>query len=226
MAAGVCGYAVAQGLQFVGLYYLPAVTVSFLLNFTPVFALVLGAMFLSEKPTGVQLVGVIVALVGAYAYFLAPILSNELLPVSLVLISGLGWATYMIIIRDLQRVGRIGTFQLTTATMGIGAATLLISALAGEGLPSVTLQGWSIIIWLSLVNTALAFYLWNHALKGLRAYELSVLQNTMLVQIAVLASIFLGEEMTVNKIFGIVLVLLGITLVQIRRRQQDRAIDR
>jgi len=226
IAAGACGYAVAQGLQFVGLYYLPAVTVSFLLNFTPIFALVLGATFLDEKPTGIQLVGIIVALVGAYAYFLTSVLLNKFLAVSIVLVSGLGWAAYMIIVRDLQRVGKIGTFHLTTASMGVGAAILLASALAGEGLPSITLQGWGVIIWLSLVNTALAFYLWNHALKGIRAYELSVLQNTMLVQIAILASIFLGEELTVNKVFGIVLVLFGITLVQIRRRQQDRTIDR
>ena len=31
---GVSGYSMAQGLQYIGLFYLPAVTVTFLLNFT------------------------------------------------------------------------------------------------------------------------------------------------------------------------------------------------
>jgi len=214
--AGVAGYAVAQGLQFVGLYYLPAVTTTFLLNFTPLFVLLLGALFLGETPTKIQATGLAIALMGAYVYFLTPILASEVVGVLIVLASGLGWAVYMIMVRGFQRVGKIGTFRLTTITMGFGAAILLVSALVLEGLPSTDLSGFLIIVWLSLVNTAFAFYLWNHTLRSLKAYELSMLQNTMLIQIALLASIFLGEQLTTNKILGIILVLTGVTLVQIR----------
>lgn len=41
VAAGVYGYTLAQSLQFVGLFYLPAVMTTFVLNFTPIFVLVL-----------------------------------------------------------------------------------------------------------------------------------------------------------------------------------------
>jgi drug/metabolite transporter (DMT)-like permease len=44
VAAGICGYTLAQGLQFVGLFYLPAVMTTFVLNFTPIFVLVLGIL--------------------------------------------------------------------------------------------------------------------------------------------------------------------------------------
>jgi drug/metabolite transporter (DMT)-like permease len=46
--AGLDGYTVAQGFQFVGLFYLPAVTTSVLLNFNPIFVLVIGVVLLGE----------------------------------------------------------------------------------------------------------------------------------------------------------------------------------
>ncbi|HDD69471.1 MAG TPA: hypothetical protein ENG61_03835 [Candidatus Korarchaeota archaeon] len=44
-----------------------------------------------------------------------------------------------------------------------------------------------------MVNTALAFILWVHSLEELKAFETSVLQNTMLIQIILLSMLFLGE---------------------------------
>jgi drug/metabolite transporter (DMT)-like permease len=217
LIAGVAGYTVAQGLQFVGLSYLSAVTTTFLLNFTPLFVVLLGVLFLGETPTMIQVTGMVIALVGAYIYFLTPILTGEIPGVLVILASGLGWAIYMIVVRGFQRAGKIGTFRLTTITMGCGAIILLVSALVFEGLPTMSLSGAVIIVWLSLVNTAFAFYLWNRTLRDLKAYELSMLQNTMLIQIALLASVFLDEQLTPNKVLGIVLVLTGVTLVQIHK---------
>jgi drug/metabolite transporter (DMT)-like permease len=75
------------------------------------------------------------------------------------------------------------------------------------------------------VNTAFAFYLWNQTLKVLRAFELSILQNTMLIQVAVLAWIFLGERVTNEMAFGMVLVLLGVALVQKRQVMGGERLD-
>ena len=68
---------------------------------------------------------------------------------------------------------------------------------------------------MSLVNTALAFVLWNHALERMKAFELAILQNTMLIQIGILAWAFLGEELTAPKITAMVMAFAGIIIVQI-----------
>ena len=65
------------------------------------------------------------------------------------------------------------------------------------------------------MNTVLAFVLWNHALGTLRAYEQSILQNTMLIQITLLACIFLNEVLTIHKILGIIMVFAGVLIVQL-----------
>ncbi len=211
---GLSGYSVAQGLQFVGLYYLPVVTVSFLLNFTPIIVLVLSVVFMRVLPVRIQLGGMALSLVGAYLFFLAPLSSMDVVGVSWTLLSGVGWAAYMISVGEIMKGGRLSTSTTTALSMFFGAVPLLISAFLVEGLPVVSLWELAIILWLSVVNTAVAFSVWNHVLKKVRAFELSVLQNTMLIQTGILATIFLGETLTATKIAAMALVFIGVLLVQ------------
>jgi len=212
---GLSGYSVAQGLQCVALFLLPAVTVTFLLNFTPVTVLLLGVVFLQENPVPLQLAGMALALLGAYVFLLAPLSGAELTGVIVTLLSGLGWALHMVSNRQLLKREEFKPLNLTALSMFFGAIVLLISALVIEGPVQTSLHEWAIILWLSLVNTASAFVLWNHALERMRAFELSVLQNTMLIQIGILAWTFLGEQLTPEKIMAMAMVFIGILIVQI-----------
>ena len=66
---GFTGYFVAQGLQFVGLYYLQAIAVTFVLNLTPFFVLILGFYFIKERPSSIQLMGIALTLFGVLVFF-------------------------------------------------------------------------------------------------------------------------------------------------------------
>ena len=55
---GFTGYFIAQGLQFLGLYYLQPITVTLILNLTPIFVLAFSVLFLDEKPSFPQLLGI------------------------------------------------------------------------------------------------------------------------------------------------------------------------
>ena len=220
LVLGISGYSVAQGLQCVALFYLPAVTVTFLLNFTPVMVLLLGVVFLREFPLPLQLAGMALVLLGAYLFFLAPVSGAELTGIMVTLLSGLGWAVYMTLSRQFLRGERFRTLNLTALTMFFGSVVLLFSALIVDRPVQMSLSEWAIILWLSLVNTALAFVLWNHALETVRAFELSVLQNTMLIQIGVLAWSFLGEELTSMKLIAMVMVFIGVLIVQTVKKPQ------
>ncbi len=67
----------------------------------------------------------------------------------------------------------------------------------------------------AVVDSAFAFTLWNTTLQTLTAVESSILNSTMLPQIAILAWVFLDEPLTTRQIVGIVLV--GTLVVQIWR---------
>jgi drug/metabolite transporter (DMT)-like permease len=102
--------------------------------------------------------------------------------------------------------------------MGIGATALLTLGWALQGIPALPLEIWGIILWLALVNTAFAFTLWNHTLRRLSAVESSVVNNTMLVQIAILAWLFLGQRLDVREASGLLLAALGVLVVQLGGR--------
>ena len=79
-----------------------------------------------------------------------------------------------------------------------------------------------IIGWLAIVNTALAFTLWNHSLRHLGAGESAVINNTMLLQIAVLGWIFLDEVPTALQWLGMLVVSAGIAIAQQRAPHLSR----
>jgi drug/metabolite transporter (DMT)-like permease len=104
--------------------------------------------------------------------------------------------------------------------MGTGSLVLLVAGFTLQGLPTMDATSWLIVIWLAVVNTAFAFTLWNHTLRTLSAVESSIINNTMLVQIALLAWIFLGERLSVQEVVGLVLAAVGILVVQVGGRRR------
>ncbi|MEW6094603.1 MAG: DMT family transporter, partial [Chloroflexota bacterium] len=88
--------------------------------------------------------------------------------------------------------------------------------LAVQGSGTLTGQDWLIIAWLAVVNTAIAFTLWNRSLQVLTAVESSILNSLMMPQIAILAFVFLGEGLTAKDIVGLALVGIGTIVVQLK----------
>ena len=101
--------------------------------------------------------------------------------------------------------------------MGVGGLLLLATGIFMQGLGQITLNHWLMIGWLAIVNTAFAFPLWNASLQELTATESSVINSTMMPQIAILAWLFLNEPLTVKQIAGIFLVGIGTLIVQLSR---------
>ncbi len=218
-ALGVVYYALTQGAQYLSLAYLPAALVSMLLNLTPVVVGLGGLLFLGERPRPLQWLGLSLAVVGVALYFQG----EELAPGQWF---GLGVAIFCVLVnaassvmgRRVNRSGHLSPLVVTFVSMGVGAVLLLIAGGLTQGFGPLTAQHWLIIVWLALVNTALAFTLWNASLRALTAVESSILNSLMLPQIAILAYVFLQETLSILEISGLALVCLGVILVQIKRK--------
>jgi drug/metabolite transporter (DMT)-like permease len=218
---GLLLYSVAQGAQFLALAYLPAVTVSLLLNFTSVIVALLAAFFLAERPGVWQWLGISLFLAGVAVYFYpVELRGGELFGLGVAVVCVLANAVSAVLARGVNRSGDVDPLTVTVVSMGIGSLVLLLAGLALQGMPQLTLTHWAIIAWLALVNTAFAFTLWNLTMRLLTAVESSILNNTMLIQIALLAWIFLGEQLAGRQVGGLLLAVLGALLVQVRSRRK------
>lgn len=217
---GLLFYTVTQGAQFLSLAYLPAITVNLLLSFTTVLVILLGIALLAEQPSRLQWGGVGLYLVGAVIYFYpAAFPAGQLFGLIVALVGVLANALSTILGRYVNRAGDLTPLAVTVVSMGIGAMALLGIGLVSQGLPPLSPLNWATIIWLALVNTAFAFTLWNHTMRRLSALESSIINNTMMIQIPILALLFLGEQITWREGVGMVLAGIGIVVVQFRREQ-------
>lgn len=217
---GLLVYTITQGAQFVALEHLPAITVSLVLNFTSVVVALFGIAFLGERPTAFQWAGIGLFLIGALFYFYpVDFPTSQFFGLGIALLCMVTNAGSSVLGRQVNRHGRLHPLVVTLVSMGAGAGALLASGFSLQGLPPISLQGWGIIAWLAAANTAFAFTLWNHTLRTLPAVTSSVINSTMMVQIALLAWIFLGENLDLKSVAGILLAALGAFIVQ-RRKQE------
>ena len=191
-----------------------------MLGFTSVIVTLLGIGLLGERPSPWQWLGMLVALGGGLLYFYpVHIPQAQLVGFVATIVGVLANAGSAVLGRSINRTGQLRPLTVTTVSMGVGAVLLLIAGLGTQGLPEMGWPSWAIIGWLAVVNTAVAFTLWNHSLRTLAAMESSIINNTMAVQIPILAVIFLGERLDGRQVTGLVVAVVGAFLVQLGRRQ-------
>ncbi|MFA6596975.1 MAG: DMT family transporter [Ignavibacteriaceae bacterium] len=215
---GLIFYTFTQGAQFLGLSLLPSVTVSLLLNFTPIIVAVAGIVLLNEKPSSLQWIGSLLFIAGIVTYFFpVAFVGNKGLGLVVMLVGVLANAGSAIIGRNINRKKNISPVVVTFISMGIGAIILIVIGFMLNGVPVLSLKNCLFLLWLAGINTAFAFTLWNVTLRSLTAMESSIINGTMLIQIAVLAWYFLGERITVTEGIGMAIAAVGAVLVQMRR---------
>ena len=215
---GLLYYTLTQGALFVSLAYLPAATLNLVLNLTSVVIGMAGALFLNERPSYLQWSGVALSAAGTGIYFLpVAIPQSQVIGLIAAIVCMLANALAVLLGREINRSGQFSPWIVTFVSMGVGSVLMLFIGLLTQGLGTLTWQDWAIIAWLAIVNTALAFTLWNHTLRTLTAVESSLINNLMMPQIAILAFLFLGETLTGKEVLGLILVGVGVLVVQLRQ---------
>lgn len=216
-ALGVITYPLNQGCLFLAMTYLPNTTISLITNMGPVVVALLGWVWLKETLNPNQILGMGITIAGALIFFL---------PIQTGLISGLGILFTFVTLfansigsvwtRKIMKEGTYSVLLVTGIPMGIGSILLTAGSGALEWIPTISVQVWGMLIFLSLLNTTIAFTVWNISLKRLTAFEANLISSTMLVQIALFSWFFLGEIITWKMVVGMVLVIGGVVMVNLR----------
>jgi drug/metabolite transporter (DMT)-like permease len=211
-------YVFTQVGALVSLIFLPAATLSLLFNFSPIIVAVYSSVLSHEPPSILQWGGIVLSVIGAAVYFLPlHIPLEQRLGLTVALICILANAGASLLGRRINHQGDLRPILVTSVSMGIGGLLVLIVGVVTQGFGQLDLPQWLLIGTLAVVNTALAFTIGNHTLRTLTAVESSIINNTMLPQIAILAWVFLEEPLRPQHILGIVFVGVGTLIVQLWR---------
>jgi drug/metabolite transporter (DMT)-like permease len=209
---GILAYPIGNGLLFWGLQTLPSTTSSFLLSAIPIYTLIAGIIWLKERPNWLQGVGFLLALCGGVIFIGTRLESGDGMAIAASLVGGLSLALFGLIARDFVRKREVTGTVLTAIPMFVGGGLLLIFAPVTE-LPPAPVIG--TVIWLAIANSALAYMLWNHALKQLQAFEISIVGNLMPMGTALIAPLLVNESVSSRAWVGMVVALAGVILVGI-----------
>lgn len=206
-----------QGAQILGIYYLRNSMVSIFLNFTSILVLVLSIFILKEIPTRIQVIFILLALFGVIIYFNnETIIFTQFIAIFIVLLGVVSNAFSSILGRIINKEMEINSVTITTVSMAFGSIFLLFGGIFLEVLPTLSILSIFYIFWLSIVNTAIAFTLWNYAMKYLRAIDITLINSTMLPQIAILSQVFHVEDpLSMFQWFGLALISFSILIIQV-----------
>ena len=214
---GVVGYAIAQGTQFISMQYLPATTLSLLLNIAPLFVTFIAIFLVKEMPTWLQWIGLAVNLAGVFIFFYPQgFRGNSVIGFTFAIVCLFANVFFSLIGRKLNRNGRLDPLAVTMMSMGIGAVLMLVTGIAWQGLPRLSPLNLLIIGVLAVMNTALAFTIWTYTQQTLSAMESSIMMGTMMVFVAALSWIFLHERQSTWGVLGLALSFSGAILVNLR----------
>jgi drug/metabolite transporter (DMT)-like permease len=109
-------------------------------------------------------------------------------------------------------VPALGPFLLVELRVGLAAAALLLYALAAGSMPKIRGR-WRSFLVLGFLNAAVPFSLISAAETHLTASLAAILNSTTVMFTAIVAAVWMGDALTARKAIGIVLGIVGVSVL-------------
>jgi drug/metabolite transporter (DMT)-like permease len=213
---GVVGYGISLGFQFVGTKLSTASNGSLVTSATPAFVLLFAPFLLGEKTTTRRMIALAVSTLGVLAVIDPR--NAELSPtlfwgnISL-LAAALTWALYSVLVRKVSKNGDLLTSSAIMLLGGIPSSLLFgIWEIKTQGVGMITPGIISGLLFLGIISTAIAMFLWNYAFAELPAAVASLTFFAQPVVGTLLGWFFLAERITPLFLAGGVLIGVGILI--------------
>ena len=214
-AVGVVGYGISLGFQFVGTKLSTASNGSLVTSATPAFILVFAAPLLGESATVRRIIALLLSSLGVVAVIdpRTAQLSPSLFWGNLSLLAAaLTWALYSVLVRKVTRSADVVTSTAIMLAGGLPSGILLgVREIRAEGMGQITPGILAGILFLGIIATAVAMFLWNYAFAELPAGIASLTFFAQPVVGTTLGALFLGEK--IGSLFLIGGSLIGAGLI-------------
>ena len=226
LVVGFIGFGISLGFQFTGTKLSTAANAALVTSASPVFILLFGIWILGERVSVTRSLALLLASIGVVAV-LDPrtvLLGSDGSLGNLILIgAAITWGLYSVLMKVLTQTSStievsmyafLGGLPLSIFAAGFERDIIRWSAIDGT-----VILG---ILYLGIISTAIAMYLWNSALARLEAGIVSLLFFAQPIVGVTLGSIFLGEPLNIGFWIGAVLISTGLLLAAREQRMYSR----
>lgn len=230
VALSFFGITCFNSLVYLGLQTTTATNGVLLQSVNPILIIMLAHLFLQEKTSLPQWLGVILSLVGVLvilAHGDLQVLRQFAFKTGDLFILGavLSWSTYTVLLRKLPNA--LKGLPLLGYTLSIGTLIILpfylSETLQGRPMPfnAISVAG---VAYVALFPSLMAYWFWNHATHKIGASRTGQFTHLIPVFGILIATVVLGEQLHLYHLIGSLLVALGLVLTN-KQWKRRRAIS-
>lgn len=233
LLGGLLGFVLSQTLTAWALDFTSPVYFSLISTLTPVAVMVCASFTIGERITPMKFFGVLLGIAGAVLMVLMSQKlgsgKNDLIGISLAILSVLTWAVYLIITRNVAtKYSPVTQMKYVFLVSAVVTVPLALPELPLNALYSFACDWHGILemAFIVLGATVLGFFLIPFAMKYLQATTVSIYTNLQPV-IASFVAIMLGQDvLTWDKPVAGILVLLSAYIVTVVTAKTDKVSEK
>lgn len=223
---GALGIGAFNTLLYTGLQTTSAVNGLLLQSLQPGLILMLGAIMFAERTRPLQIAGIVLSIVGALTIIskgdLTSLVAFQFNSGDLVIATAVVvWSLYSVLLRKRPQVHPL---SFLAATLAVGVASVLpfyIVEMASGRLIESRTESWLAIGYVCVFPSLIAYLCYNRGVELIGSAAAGLYLNIMPIMGAILAVLFLGEDIMPFHFAGIALIGAGIACAALR---SERAI--
>ena len=223
---GVCGYYVSSLFDFIGLQYISAGLERLILFLYPTFVVFINALVYKQKINRSQSIALLLTYAGIGIAYFGELQFDTANPdffwgSFLIFLCAITYSIY--IVGSGRLITQIGAAKFTAYAMLSATAGIFIHFLLARDF-NVLLQGdglWLYGVLLAIVATVIPTFMLSAALKKIGSNNVAIISSIGPVSTIVQAHYFLGEPMFMEQIAGTVLVVAGVLLLSVKRKDGE-----
>ena len=190
-----------------------ATQASLLTNLSPVWVGIASFLFLSPKPKTNFWIGTLVAFFGmitfvGFHFFTALDFDRAFI---FAVLSGIFYATYMLVSKN--TLTKVDVFSFMFLSLLASSIYLgIICFWANEPFTGFTNAGWGVLMIQAIICQLTAWFLISYATQNMKATRVSLSLLSQAILTSVIAFLFLDELITLQMVFGGIILLTGIRI--------------
>lgn len=212
--SGLMGITLYAVLQNIAMQWTSASSATLIIASYPIITLLLETLIYKTKLSAVKVIGILIAIGGVVilSYVKAEARQqNELLGIVLLIVAGIAWAFYNFLTKKV--VNRYPSISLLFYQTLFGTLFMLpLSLFERAQWQAPTLMTFSMMLFLGVFCSVIAFLLYNLGLKKLSPSSVTSMLNLVPIFGVFFSWLLLGERVTLQKVIGGAIVILGVML--------------
>lgn len=213
---GFVGYYLASYFDFEGLNYIKAGLERIVLFVYPTLVLLISRMFLKTKISNIQILAIVLTYVGVVTAFSGELdLTSDHLysGVGLIFLSALTYAMYLV--GSGWLIPKFGVLCFTSYAMIISTVCVVVHyGITHEiNLLEYPNEVYFLGVGMAILSTIIPSFMVSKSIQLIGSSNFSIIASIGPISTIMLAYVFLDETLSINQVFGTVIVICGIWIV-------------